>query len=285
MTFVGKILVIVIMAFSLMFLGISTVVFSTATNWKAATTAAKTQVAELQKKNSDATASLKALETDFEKAKTTHAATTKRLENSIEQLKADIARIQEEATAARTQVATAQTNAQTSLEEAEHSRKEAELLREQKLAVEKQANEYKLTQSELNDQIRILKRERDTAKNNADSLRENNAKFSALLRQHGLSDDITRIKGLEAPPTVHGEVARVDRNRVEITIGSDEGVFVGHELYLWRTKPKPDYLGKIRILTVDPDQAVGEVIGNTVQGKQVKEGDVVSSTFRNGPRS
>ena len=55
MTFVGKILVIVIMAFSLMFLGISTVVFTTATNWKEATTKAKAEVTELQKKNSDAT--------------------------------------------------------------------------------------------------------------------------------------------------------------------------------------------------------------------------------------
>ena len=34
MTFVGKILVIVIMAFALIFLGISTVVFTTAKNWK-----------------------------------------------------------------------------------------------------------------------------------------------------------------------------------------------------------------------------------------------------------
>jgi hypothetical protein len=27
------------------------------------------------------------------------------------------------------------------------------------------------------------------------------------------------------------------------------------------------------------------VIGNTVQGKKIKEGDIVSSTFRSGPRS
>ena len=37
MTFVGKILVILIMAFSFLFLGISTVVFSTAVNWKTET--------------------------------------------------------------------------------------------------------------------------------------------------------------------------------------------------------------------------------------------------------
>ena len=39
MTFVGKILVIVIMAFSLLFLGFSTVAFVTTRNWKTATEA------------------------------------------------------------------------------------------------------------------------------------------------------------------------------------------------------------------------------------------------------
>ncbi|AGA30635.1 hypothetical protein [Singulisphaera acidiphila] len=287
MTFVGKILVIVIMAFSLMFLGISTVVFTTATNWKEATTKAKAQVTELQKKNSDATTAIKTLEGDLAKAQTSHKAAVDTLNNTIAQLTKDIDSIRNEATAARGEVATAQTNAQSALQEAEHSRNEAQRLREQKLEVEKQANDFKLAQAELNDKIRILTRERDVAKNNADSLRETSAKFSALLRQHGLSDDITQVKGLESPPSVHGEVARVDRdNRVELTIGSDDGLVVGHELYLWRLKPKPEYLGKIRILSVDPDQAVGVVVGGTtIQGKKIKEGDIVSSTFRSGPRS
>lgn len=286
MTFVGKILVIVIMAFALMFLGISTVVFSTATNWKEATTKAKTQVADLQKKNNDAAAKTKELENEFAKAKTEHANAVARLQGTIAQLQADIEKIGKEATEARGEVATAQANSQTALGEAEHSRKEAERLREQKLEVEKQANDYKLRQSELNDQIRILTRERDVAKKNADALRETSAKFSALLRQHGLSDDITQVKALGSPPSVHGEVARVDRNnRVELTIGSDDGLVVGHELFLWRLKPRSEYLGKIRIISVDPDQAVGVVIGGTIQGKQIKEGDIVSSTFRSGPRS
>ncbi|WP_406693429.1 hypothetical protein V5E97_20605 [Singulisphaera sp. Ch08] len=287
MTFVGKILVIVIMAFSLMFLGISTVVFTTAQNWKAATTAAKAQVAELQKKNSDATAAINTLKGDLTKAQTEHKEAVKRLDSTIAQLTGDIETIRGEATAARGEVTTAQANAKTALEEAEHSRNEAQRLREQKLEVEKQANDFKLQQAELNDQIRILTRERDVAKNNADVLRETSAKFSALLRQHGLSDDITQVKGLESPPSVHGEVARVDQdNRVELTIGSDDGLVVGHELFLWRLKPKPEYLGKVRIVSVDPDQAVGVVVGGTtIQGKKIKEGDIVSSTFRSGPRS
>jgi len=50
MTFVGKILVIVIMAFSLIFLGISTVVFTTARNWRTATEEQKKKVSDLTKK-------------------------------------------------------------------------------------------------------------------------------------------------------------------------------------------------------------------------------------------
>jgi len=91
---------------------------------------------------------------------------------------------------------------------------------------------------------------------------------------------------MESPPAVHGEVDRVSQNRrVELTIGSDDGLVVGHELFLWRQKPRPEYLGKIRIISVDPDRAVGEVIGSTIQGKKIMEGDIVSSTFRSGPRS
>ena len=55
---------------------------------------------------------------------------------------------------------------------------------------------------------------------------------------------------------------------------------MGHELYIFRTTPRPEYIGKVAIVTVDPDQAVAKVIGNTYQGKKIKEGDIVSSTIK-----
>ena len=50
MTFVGKILVIVIMAFSLLFLALSTVVFTTSKNWMVATKKEQEEVVKLKKK-------------------------------------------------------------------------------------------------------------------------------------------------------------------------------------------------------------------------------------------
>jgi hypothetical protein len=282
MTFVGKILVIVIMAFSLLFLGISTVVFTTSKNWVAATKAEKDKVDDLKKKLNDAQAASEAAKKELDDTKSNFDALSKRLESQITSLEEQNKQDQIQYTAASGQLAVANQNAKSSLDEVEAKRQETLLLRQQKSAVEKQANEFKLHQAELNDKIRELERQLDTATKNNTDLRERVAKFSVLLREHGLSDDISQIRGLQSPPPVMGEVKRVDptNRRLEITIGSDDGLVVGHELYLFRLSPRPEYLGKVKIQTVDPDQAVVRVIGNTYQGKQIREGDIVSSTIK-----
>ncbi|WP_422931485.1 hypothetical protein [Singulisphaera sp. PoT] len=287
MTLVGKILVLVITAFAFLFLGISTVVFTTATNWKDAKNAEKKKFDDLSAKNRDATAKLAELETSLKTAQNENAAAKAALDQKIAQTKTETDQMQQQITAARGEVVTAQQTAHTSLEEAEAYRKQLEQLREQKLAVEKQANDFKIQQTELNDQIRILSRERDVAKKNNDDLRDRVARYSSMVRQLGFSDDISRIKGLESPPAVHGMILRVDaqNKKVEISIGSDDGLVVGHELMVYRTQPRAEYLGKIKIISVDPDQSVGVVIGNTIQGKKLKEGDVVATSFSSGPRS
>jgi len=286
MTFVGKILVIVIMAFALLFLGISTVVFTTHTNWKEAVDKTwKPKVADLQKQNTDLTSQVAAAKDDLAKAEVQHKQEIEKNEKHASELENEIKRVTGEINTLRSQVEVANQSSKTALDEAAEYKKEADRLRDQKSAVEKVANDFKIQQTDLNDKIRELERMNKVLDNNTKDLRDRVARYSTLLRSNGLSDDITNIKGLESPPLVEGEVARVDaqNKRVEITIGSDDGLVPGHTLFLFRTKPRPEYLGKIQILTVDPDQAVGKVIGTTVQGKKIQEGDIVSSTIR--PRS
>jgi len=285
MTFVGRILVLVITGLALVFLGVSTVVFTTSMNWKQATEAERKKVSDLQNKTRDLSAELEAAKKDVTAAQATHKVALKQQEDKVAALEEDIKRMTGEITQSRTALEVANQNAKVALDDSSARKQETDLLRDQKAAVEKQANEYKLRQTELNDKIRELSRMLETATNNANDLRDRVARFSTLLRQNGLSDDISTVKGLENPPAVQGEVARVDdQNRaVEITIGSDDGLVPGHELFLYRVKPRPEFLGKIKIITVDPDQSTGRVIGATIQGKKIKEGDIVSSTIR--PRS
>jgi chromosome segregation ATPase len=282
MTFVGKILVIVIMAFSLLFLGISTVVFTTSKNWMTATKDEQKKVDELKKKLQDAQAVSDAAKKGLEDAKANFAAETKALTNRLASLEDTNKQNLDALTTERGNVVKFEETAKSTLQEVSAKRAQTDLLRQQLSAVEKQANEFKLRQAELNDKIRELERILESATKNNSDLREKVAKFSTLLRSNGLSDDITQIKGLESPPPVVGQVKRIDptNRRIEITIGSDDGLVVGHELYIFRTTPRPEYIGKATIVTVEPDQSVVKVIGNTYQGKKIKEGDVVSSTIK-----
>jgi hypothetical protein len=284
MTFVGKILVLIITALALVFLGISTVVFSTAVNWKKATDDQKKQVQKLQGETNDLKSQIAGLDKDKTAAESTHKTAIDQQDKKVAQLQADIDLARDEKTKAVTALEVAQQNAKLALEDSSARKQETELLREQKAAVEKQANEFKLRQTELNDKIRELTRMLETATNNANDLRDRVARFQTLLRRNGLSDDIATVKGTDTPPSVEGEVSRVEDNKsVELTIGSDDGLVPGHELFLYRVKPKPEFLGRIKIISVDPDQSVGRIIGATIQGKKIKEGDIVSSTIR--PRS
>jgi multidrug efflux pump subunit AcrA (membrane-fusion protein) len=282
MTLVGKILTIVIMAFSLLLLGFSTVVFTTSKNWKEATDKEKAQVQKLQTALATAKANVDSAKKEQAATADEAVAKVKLLEERIAKLQADNDRSLAAITDYRGQLAKANATAQTSLAEVEAKRIETFGLREQKSAVEKQANEFKLKQAELNDKIRELERQLETATKNNRDLRETVAKFSTLLRQNGLSDDIAQIKGIESPPPVTGEIKQVDptNRRVVLTIGSDDGLVVNHELFMYRTKPIPEYLGRLQIIAVDPDQAVAKVIGNTFQGKKLKEGDIVSSSIK-----
>jgi hypothetical protein len=282
MTFVGRILVILIMLFSVIFLGISTVTYTTAKNWKTATDQERQKGDALKKKLSDAQAQKDAAAKELTDAKGRFDAEAKNLNDRINSLNETNARDSAQLQDARGKLAAATQNAKSALDEVEARRKETLLLREQKSAVEKQANEFKLHQADLNDRIRELERMLDTATKNNSDLLERSAKFSTLLRQNGLSDDISQIKGMESPPPVQGEISKVDatNRRVEITVGSDDGLVPGHQLYLFRTTPRPEYLGKVSVISVDPDQAVAKVIGNTYLGKKLKEGDLVSSTIR-----
>lgn len=287
MTFVGKILVIAIMVFALFFLAVSTVVFTTEKNWRDEATKLNTRITDLTKVKNDLEAASKRAEEALEAAQVSFDQQKKLLDIQIADLNRQNAERQQELTEQRNNLATAQQTMQAALQQAEARRKEAEGLRRQLAAVQKQSNDFKLHQTELEDQIRILRRDLGTATGNNRDLRERVALLSAQLRRAGLSDDPEQIRGVAAsvPPDVEGVVKRVDaRNRrVEISIGSDDGIVPGNELELYRTEPSPEYLGRVRVESADPDQAVAVVIGRTLNGKRIQEGDRVSSRIR--PRS
>jgi hypothetical protein len=285
MTFVGKILVIIIMVFALFFLAITTVVFTTETNWKAKAAGQGDQIKKLNEGVNTAKAEAEARTTELGKLQETQKAQLNAWAAEKANLESQNKARQDEIQEQRTALEVALQKSLVAIREAEANKSETDLLRKQLHEVQQQANEYKLRQTDLNDQIRLLQRDVEVAKNNNKNLREQVAVLSTVLRSHNLSADTARITRADNPPEVDGHVNKVDNNnRVEISIGSDDGLVEGNTLYVYRTaQPEPGYIGRIQIDAVDPDQAVGHVINRTVQGRKIKEGDIVTTKI--GPRS
>jgi hypothetical protein len=99
------------------------------------------------------------------------------------------------------------------------------------------------------------------------------AQMKMVLDTHGLRPDelVSHI-----PPKVEGVVLEVSsRDLIEISIGADDGLKIGHSLDVYRDSA---YLGRIVIKRTDPDRAVGQMIKELQRG-QIKRGDRVTTKF------
>jgi hypothetical protein len=121
--------------------------------------------------------------------------------------------------------------------------------------------------------------------NQAESLRQNleevNTQASLQLSQmkmvldrNGLSPDAMTVAHI--PPKVDGVVLEVsDKDLVEISIGADDGLKIGHSLDVYSGNT---YKGRIVIKKTNPDRAVGQVKKELQRG-QIKKGDRVTTKF------
>jgi hypothetical protein len=97
---------------------------------------------------------------------------------------------------------------------------------------------------------------------------------------------IPPIKGINtyimcaySPFPVEGEVNWVDssNDQVLLTIGSDDGLVVGHLVSVYRSKSRARSLGMIRITSTDPDEAEGKFVRDWSNFRvKVRVGDRVS---------
>jgi hypothetical protein len=99
------------------------------------------------------------------------------------------------------------------------------------------------------------------------------SQMKMVLDRNGLTPDslVAHI-----PPKVEGVVLEVsDKDLLEISIGADDGLKIGHTLDVYRGN---QYLGRIVIKKTNPDRAVGQVKKELQRG-QIKRGDRVTTKF------
>src|SRR5438445_13586608 len=81
-------------------------------------------------------------------------------------------------------------------------------------------------------------------------------------------------------PKLQGNITKTsstDRTMVSISLGSAAGLKEGDTLHVYRLEPKAEYLGKLRVVIVEANAAVGR-LQEGMHG-EVRPGDRVSSSL------
>jgi len=274
MTLVGKIFTMLILIMSVVFLGFAVVIFATHRNWRDMVIepgGLKQQIEELSQTNVR-------LRDEINRAKDRLA---------IEQAARRFA-----LAALQSRLADAERQLQTRTKERDDLQTQVNT-QEESLATQTRTLAALTDEvSNLREEIRVAQQERDryfgdvialtdrlnAAVGTADTLRERNEQIAQQVsRMKRVMDvyDLTENTPVDTrPPTVNGIVTAVgDRDLVEISIGSDDGLREKHELEVFRDN---DYVGRVIVVRTEPDRAVVRILPEYRRGI-IRKGDRVAT--------
>jgi hypothetical protein len=282
MTFVGKLLVIFQVVLSLFFMAFAITVFNVQTDWKKNAQSAKSQVQVAANETKD-------LQAAYDKFKTDQNAMVLELTDRAEKAEAknkaltgDLALTKSDLNAALTERDNQTTQARVSSEEADSRRAEAleQAKQNKKLYAQNIKLGTKLTQEESKVFNLTIAKQVMQAKHN--NLLEKLATINEIALARKYDINIANYKAETAPaPELDGLIIDTVNNKrgivdlVEITLGSNDGIAKGHVLSVYREK-NAKYKGAIRIISVEPNKAVGSVIPQMKTGI-IERGDNVTT--------
>lgn len=275
MTLVGRIFVVLILLFSLVFMSFATMVYSTHTNWRDVIlnpqTGLKPQLDRERARGTELQNRLDALTKDIATERQQRDASLAALEAEKESLREERDRtvkeiadyVQKSQTAAAAMEATQQTLAKL--------RGEIDVLRQNIRDVQKDKEDQFKQVVELTDKLFQSQGEEDRLKAKNLELLEQVGRQKLVLDRHSLNE-FEPVDGI--PPKMDGIVLAInDEGFVEISLGADDGLRKGHTLEVYRANK---YLGRIEVIDSAPDKAVAKIVPQYRQGNIQKEDRVAT---------
>lgn len=283
MTFVGKVFVVLQLVLTVCFMAFAGAVYTAETNWKneAKSLADQKQQVETQ---------LNTSRQDFEKltADSTGQLTEANtqiglLDDQLKQAKDQLSRIQKENESLKTERDQQLAVANISEEQSTFRMEETQRQRERNARLQTQIDEQLTQIRSLQDTVF----EKDTTIANMrqrhQSVLDDLATYRKILLANKMSlnpkDYANLGDAADPPPNVVGQVldARVSQSTgtefIAVSLGSDDGFHKGHELTVYRGD---EYLGRIKLVTVEADRAVGHLIPQTrPRNGAIQKGDNV----------
>ena len=283
MNLVGKIFIVLIFVMSVLFMGFAVAIYASHTNWKTAVdapgTGLKAQLDKEKAKSNDLTSERTRLEEERDKEELAKRKALSSLETERQTLT-------EQADAATKELTqrTQEVRKATATLAAAHDT--LSTLREE---VDKLRAEIRQEQEEKDNAVSKVVELTDQLHDSANDLKVLQTRNSDLAEEHAGALDVLRKHDLKPDPAVYAaEAAKVDglvlavRNTglIEVSIGEDDGLLVGHTLEVYRTAASGGtYLGKVEVVQVEPDKAACKILPAFQKGT-IQKGDRVASKLK-----
>ena len=285
MNTIGKIFVFALFIMSLVFMSFAVALYSTHTNWRDEIMRTREQIkagqqlgykAQLDQAKTDRnnlSAEITKLQAEVAASEAARDQVVVKIQTALEEKNKDLEVLRKEKEARELEREKAQAElAAARLELEAASKVVADLrseVRTQQDKVDEQVDRAAKIASELHEKESFL----EIASERKAQLEKQVANARLLLQQSGLSiDNLPR----DAVPKIDGVVTNVIDDSIELSLGGDDGLQMGHELDVYRND---QYLGRVRVVSIKPDKAVAVVIREFVRGV-IQRGDKVATRLR-----
>jgi len=285
MNTIGKIFVFALFIMSLVFMSFAVALYSTHTNWRDEIMRTREQIkagqqlgykAQLDQAKTDRnnlSAEITKLQAEVAASEAARDQVVAKIQTALEEKNKDLEVLRKEKEARELEREKAQAElAAARLELEAASKVVADLrseVRTQQDKVDEQVDRAAKIASELHEKESFL----EIASERKAQLEKQVANARLLLQQSGLSiDNLPR----DAVPKIDGVVTNVIDDSIELSLGGDDGLQMGHELDVYRND---QYLGGVRVVSIKPDKAVAVVIREFVRGV-IQRGDKVATRLR-----
>jgi small-conductance mechanosensitive channel len=286
MTTLGKVFTVLIFIMSILFMGFSVVVFATHRNWKMLvdnTDTAKGPLGLKQQLQAQVETN-NGLRAELDSLTNRLAVEMAARRSALASLETKLADAQQRLTQKEAELAglqSAQTEATAALNLAET--RLAELVED----IKKLREEIRLVQGQRDESFQRVVDLTDKLYSAAGVERNLKERESQLIGEISKYKRLTDVMGINpsmpvemiAPP-LDGLVTAVgDKNLIEVSLGSDDGLRVGHRVEVFRDN---NYLGSALVLKTDPDRAVAQMDEKSQRGLIKVRDRVATKLTRSG---
>ena len=270
MKIVGKSMVVLVFVMSLVFMTMALAVHATHVNWRDAVLRPADQVGPgaplglrgqleaAQAREQELQTEKNRLQTDIEQAKREWAMRLAQLETRAAELKTELEKEQNQLATANSSLRDAVAQMEAAQTKTREIQTEVDSLRNQVDTIRLQRDDNLKKVVELGDQLADMTGKKDRLEARNAQLAAELSKYRIALTNAGVQLDRS------GPPPVNGVVLRTDPDGyVTISLGFEDGLDKNSELDVYRlgaTEAATKYLGRIRVVEVESDRAIAQVI-------------------------